>query len=131
MTSRSIVALLTETELSRFAHSASDPLGEGAAGAGASAVEERRTEGAAMGGTDRYPGNQVPRMCVCVALPTLCGQIAPCVSGVCLSPVCGQLLHRLERARTRRTTQPYPGPKPDPYYSNPFAAAFLRFTPPK
>ena len=49
MTSRSIVALLTETELSRFAHSASDPLGEGAAGAGASAVEERRTEGAAMG----------------------------------------------------------------------------------
>ena len=58
MTSRSIVALLTETELSRFAHSASDPLGEGAAGAGASAVEERRTEGAAMGGTDRYPANQ-------------------------------------------------------------------------
>ena len=45
MTSRSIVALLTETELSRFAHSASDPLGEGAAGAGASAAEERRTEG--------------------------------------------------------------------------------------
>ena len=42
MTSRSIVALLTETELSRFAHSASDPLGEGAAGAGASAVEEER-----------------------------------------------------------------------------------------
>lgn len=43
MTSRSIVALLTETELSRFAHSASGPLAEGAAGAGASAAE-RRTE---------------------------------------------------------------------------------------
>ena len=68
MTSRSIVALLTETELSRFAHSASDPLGEGAAGAGASAVEERRTEGAAMGGTDRYPANQYRRDIVCVAL---------------------------------------------------------------
>ena len=38
MTSRSIVALLTETELSRFAHSASGPLAEGASAA------ERRTE---------------------------------------------------------------------------------------
>ena len=47
MTSRSIVALLTETELSRFAHSASGPLAEGAAGAGASVAAERRPE--AMG----------------------------------------------------------------------------------
>ena len=41
MTSRSIVALLTETELSRFAHSASGPLAEGAAGAGASMGKRR------------------------------------------------------------------------------------------
>ena len=59
MTSRSIVALLTEMELSRFAHSASDPLGEGAAGAGASAVEEERR--AAM-----PPGRRggEPRICM-------------------------------------------------------------------
>ena len=42
MTSRSIVALLTVTELSRFAHSASGPLAEDAAGAGASVAAERR-----------------------------------------------------------------------------------------
>ena len=63
MTSRSIVALLTVTELSRFAHSASGPLAEDAAGAGASVAAERRairkTDNRTS--TGRHIGPTVPR----------------------------------------------------------------------